>query len=57
MQAMTKLRNHYDNLKVVRDAPDAVIRAAYRVLVQQHHPDNNPSDERAAKAMLKKRGI
>ena len=48
---MTRIHTHYDNLKVARDAPDAVIRAAYRVLVQQHHPDRNPGDERAVKAM------
>lgn len=48
---MTKLRTHYDNLKVARDAPDAVIRAAYKVLVQKYHPDKNPGDERAARVM------
>lgn len=48
---MNKINTHYDNIKVAREAPSAVIRAAYRVLVQQHHPDKNPGDERAAKAM------
>ena len=46
---MQKLRTHYDNLKVARDAPDIVIRAAYRSLCQQYHPDKNPGDARSAK--------
>ncbi|MEI7680360.1 MAG: J domain-containing protein [Betaproteobacteria bacterium] len=37
-----KLVTHYDNLKVASNAPDVVIRAAYRVLVQQNHPDKFP---------------
>ncbi len=48
---MTKLRTHYDNLKVARDAPDLVIRAAYRTLSQKYHPDKNPGDARAARVM------
>ncbi|MDP2902570.1 MAG: DUF1566 domain-containing protein [Methylovulum sp.] len=36
---MTKLRTHYDNLKVTRNAPDIVIRAAHKALLQMHHPD------------------
>ena len=36
---MSKLRTHYDNLKVSRSAPDSLIRAAYKVLLQQYHPD------------------
>ncbi len=42
---------HYDNLKVARDAPPEVIRAAYRTLTQKYHPDKNPGDERAARIM------
>jgi len=38
-----KLVTHYDNLKVASNAPDVVIRAAYRVLVQQNHPDKFPN--------------
>jgi len=34
---------HYDNLKVAHNAPNTVIRAAYRVLVQQFHPDKFPN--------------
>ncbi len=48
---MAKLRTHYDNLKVARDAPDTVIRAAYKILVQKYHPDKNPGDEQAADIM------
>lgn len=36
---MSKIRTHYDNLKIARNAPDSLIRAAYKVLLQQHHPD------------------
>lgn len=36
-------RTHYDNLKVSRDAPPEVIRAAYKSLSQKYHPDRNPS--------------
>lgn len=48
---MKLLRTHYDNLKVARDAPDIVIRAAYKSLSQKFHPDKNPGDERAARTM------
>ena len=41
------LRTHYDNLKVARDAPAEVIRAAYRVLAQRYHPDVNSSADAA----------
>ena len=44
---MDKLRTHYDNLKVSRDAPDFVIRAAYRTLTQKYHPDKNPGPDAA----------
>jgi curved DNA-binding protein CbpA len=36
---MGKLHTHYDNLKVSRDAPEPVIKAAYKVLAQANHPD------------------
>lgn len=48
---MSKLHTHYDNLKVARDAPIEVIRAAYRSLCQKFHPDKNPGDAQAAKVM------
>jgi len=42
-----KLRTHYDNLKVSRDAQDFVIRAAYKALSQRYHPDKNPNPDAA----------
>ena len=48
---MKKVRTHYDNLKVARDAPPEVIRAAYKSLAQKYHPDRNPGNERAARIM------
>lgn len=48
---MSGIRTHYDNLKVARDAPDFVIRAAYKTLSQKFHPDKNPDDERAVRVM------
>lgn len=42
---MTKPRSHYDNLKVAKNAPPEVIRAAYKALAQNYHPDRNPGKE------------
>lgn len=47
-----RIRTHYDNLKVARDAPDIVIRAAYRSLSQKYHPDKSPGDANAARIMV-----
>ena len=44
-------QTHYDTLKVSRDAPIEVIRAAYRVLSQKYHPDRHPADSAAADTM------
>ena len=45
---MAKFRTHYDNLKVAHNAPDTVIRAAYKSLMQKYHPDKFAgSDEEA----------
>lgn len=46
---MRKVRTHYDNLKVARDAPVEVIRAAYKSLSQKYHPDKNPGNAEAAR--------
>lgn len=44
---MGKFKTHYDNLKVSRDAPPSVIKAAWRILVQEYHPDRNSSPDAA----------
>ena len=49
---MTKLRTHYDNLKVTRNAPDIVIRAAHKALLQMHHPDKS-TDKVAAERITR----
>ena len=36
---MSAQHTHYDNLKVARNAPPEVIRAAYKSLAQKYHPD------------------
>lgn len=49
---MPHVHTHYDNLKVTRNAPPEVIRAAYKTLCQKFHPDRNPNDESAKKTFL-----
>ncbi|SNS33340.1 DnaJ domain-containing protein [Noviherbaspirillum humi] len=44
---MAQVHTHYDNLKVARDAPPEVIRAAYKTLSQKYHPDRNPGNAEA----------
>ncbi len=44
---MAQLHTHYDNLKVARNAPPEVIRAAYKTLSQKYHPDRNPNSAEA----------
>lgn len=48
---MPRVYTHYDNLKVARNAPPEVIRAAYKILSQKFHPDRNPGDREAARIM------
>lgn len=48
---MRKFYSHYDNLKVARDAPPEVIRAAWRSLCAKYHPDRHPDDPEAARVM------
>lgn len=38
---MASQHTHYDNLKVARNAPPEVIRAAYKSLAQKYHPDKH----------------
>jgi curved DNA-binding protein CbpA len=46
---MTRVHTHYDNLKVARNAPPEVIRAAYKTLSQRFHPDRNSDNESATR--------
>jgi curved DNA-binding protein CbpA len=41
----------YELLEVSPNAGAAVIKAAYRVLVQQYHPDKNPGNPAAAERL------
>lgn len=43
----TKSRDYYEVLGVGRQATDKEIRAAYRKLARQYHPDLNPGDKTA----------
>ncbi len=45
------MRTHYDNLNVTEDAPQEVIRAAYRALSQMHHPDKRGGHRHALHKM------
>nr|WP_314623504.1 J domain-containing protein [uncultured Noviherbaspirillum sp.] len=49
---MPRIHTHYDNLKVTRNAPPEVIRAAYKTLCQKFHPDRNPDNESARRTFL-----
>jgi DnaJ-class molecular chaperone len=49
---MPRIHTHYDNLKVTRNAPPEVIRAAYKTLCQKFHPDRNPDKADATKTFL-----
>jgi curved DNA-binding protein CbpA len=44
---MKRIRTHYDNLKVTRDAPLPVIQASFRALSKQYHPDVNKNPDAA----------
>lgn len=39
------MHTHYDNLRVTRNATPGVIKAAYRALCQEYHPDRNSSPD------------
>jgi DnaJ-class molecular chaperone len=47
---MDQAHTHYDILKVARDAPAEVVRAAYKALSQRYHPDKN-NDAEAVEVM------
>ncbi|MDB2553036.1 J domain-containing protein [Gammaproteobacteria bacterium] len=44
---MPTLRTHYQNLKVDEKAPASVIKAAYRALSLEYHPDRSKDDPEA----------
>ncbi len=48
---MNEIHTHYDNLKVTRNAPPEVIRAAYKTLSQKYHPDKHPGVADAERVM------
>lgn len=48
---MPRVHTHYDNLKVSKDAPIEVIRAAYKSLAAKYHPDHHSGSENSAKIM------
>jgi DnaJ-class molecular chaperone len=48
---MAQLHTHYDNLKVARNAPPEIIRAAYKTLSQKYHPDRNPDSPDAIRVI------
>ena len=48
---MHQVHSHYENLSVARNAPPEVIRAAYRVLAQKHHPDRMGQTDEAKQIM------
>ena len=47
---MSQFQTHYDNLKVARNAPPEVIRAAYKSLSQKFHPDHHKGTEESTRA-------
>jgi len=50
---MAKIRTHYDNLKVARNAPASVIKAAYKALCQTYHPDKFEGRKEEAERVMK----
>lgn len=48
---MKQIHTHYDDLKVSRNAPQEVIRAAYKSLSQKYHPDRNADANEAQRIM------
>lgn len=44
---MADKRDYYEVLGVPRDADDAALKKAYRVLAKKYHPDINPGDKEA----------
>ena len=51
--SMAKIKTHYDNLNVSHNAPAFVIRAAYKVLCQNYHPDKYAGGPEEALRLMK----
>lgn len=49
---MPKIHSHYENLKVSRNAPPEIIRAAYKLLSQKYHPDKYNQNPEYARIMV-----
>ena len=47
------MKTHYEDLQVSRNASPRVIRAAYKSLAQEWHPDRHPEDRQRAEGILK----
>ncbi len=50
---MAKFKTHYDNLNVSRNAPASVIKAAYKALCQNYHPDKYAGGSEEALRIMK----
>jgi len=50
---MTNIHTHYDNLKVARNAPISVIKAAHKALCQTYHPDKFQGNNEEAERIMK----
>ncbi len=50
---MAKFKTHYDNLNVSRNAHASVIKAAYKVLCQNYHPDKYAGGPEEALRIMK----
>lgn len=48
---MPEIPTYYASLHVARNAPAEVIRAAYKTLMQKHHPDRHPEDPEAERVV------
>ena len=46
-------RDYYEILGLSRDADDKAIKAAYRKLAMEHHPDRNGGDRSHEKQLAK----
>lgn len=48
-----KLHTYYDDLKVARNAPEIVIKAAYKALCQTYHPDKFQGSKEESERIMK----